>query len=310
MKRTKWLAALALVFSGGTPVWSTEVKPIAIKDIYGVDSSVYRWDRVPVLLGRAEVSALNSSRPPISCERVLDAAEAASALLKKIFQEQEELTKVLDRLKDASPNEIQAILDEVRRIAAQVEEDHQKLQKLYPAEFQEKDRVRTVYWKINPQDFASLRTFPRIPKIEWAQYEVLSGEGGFFGKFIPQPANERPIKVRFNEFLKRFDRMPDLKAQIENEFSGLLRSINLRFASGTPGARGQIDWQGSGEIKLMQELSPVEACVPHLHLTSALLLDFDVRPPEEYPNPEFTADDQSFRLGMGPVVLRYYQPRN
>ena len=104
--------------------------------------------------------------------------------------------------------------------------------------------------------------------------------------------------------------MPDLKAQIENEFAGLLRAINLRFASGTPGARGQIDWQGAGDIKLMQELSPVEACVPHLHLTSALLLDFDVRPPEEYPNPEFTSDEKSFRLGMGPAVLRYYQPRN
>jgi hypothetical protein len=144
-----------------------------------------------------------------------------------------------------------------------------------------------------------------LPRIEWAQLEVLSGEGGWTGTFTRQPAEARPIRRRFNEFLARFDRTPALKADIEREFGYLLQSIQHRFAAGTPGARGQIDWQGQGEIRLMQRLSPVEACTPYVFLTSSVLLDFDVRPPEDYPHPDFDPRGSAFRLGMGPLILMY-----
>lgn len=279
---------------------------IAIEDTYSTDSTVYRWQKVPVLFGRSATSQIDSSRPIIPCERVLKGSHEAQALLKKIFQEQEAMLRLVESLKDASPEELEWKLHLLRKKLRQIEKMQTYLSTLYPIEFQQKDRVRTLSWLLKPTDFANLQTFPHLPKIEWAQFEVLSGEGGWFGTFLTKPSSERPIRQRFESWWERFRNSPQMQAELQAAFSSILKQIQEHFSSTSPGSHGIIDWQGGGpEIQLMQELSPVEACVPHVALTGSLLLDLKSEPSEEYPNPTYPSHENMVQLGMGPVLLTY-----
>jgi len=283
---------------------------ISLQETYATSKDIYRWQRIPTLFATSQISAIDSSRPLIACERVLNATQAASALLKQIFQEQERLAELLEILKGASPSQIEEQLHKVRKSVKKIEALKQKLIVIFPIEYQEKDRVRTLRWKLDPYDFADLTVFPRAPRIEWAQLEILAGDGGWFGSFHSLPSSERPMKKRLESFLAVFNENPPLQHQIRNEFDLFLRSIVEQFASHTLGSRGIVDWQGSSPVELIQELSPVEACIPHVFFTSSILFDYDIRPPEEYPNPEFIPSETTFRLGMGPVLLTYYELKN
>lgn len=309
---TKFLITIALISLTGVRADSTRDVPdfdlIRLEDTYAVEKSIYRWERVPVLFGRSAISHIDSSRPIIPCERVLKGSAAAQALLKQIFQEQEEMLELIESLKGASPEEIERLLHRLRAKLRKIEVLQERLPALYPPEFQEKDRVRTLSWDLKPSDFVPASRFPKIPKIEWAQLEVLAGDGGWFGTFLTEPSAKRPTRQRFEEFVKLFERDPAMQRELRRAFGLLLKEINEQFAEGTPGSHGMVDWQGGDKvIQLMQELSPVEACVPHVALTSSLLLDLEFASAEEYPSPEYPSTDKTIRLGMGPLLLTYYE---
>jgi len=283
----------------------TAVDRLSLEDFSGNGSYLYRWKRVPVAVAQAESSAINSGEPLISCERVREVSQVASALLKEIFQEQEKLLGILEHLRDASQEELEELLHKAREVAEGILQKTKKLSEIFPPSLQKKDRIRTLSWTIPPGELVHPTEIDRIKKFEWAQLEVLSGQGGWTGRFLSGASAERPMARRFQEFLRIFDGDPVKKLEIEKAFSFLLRTIQEQFNAGTPGSRGMVDWQGANAIQLVQELSPVEGCVGSMLLSSSLLVDFEIQADEVYPNPALSLDPSIKYLGMGPVVLVY-----
>ena len=279
---------------------------VELQDFSVTSPYVATWNRVPVILGQAQESAIDSSRPLISCERVRKESTVAAALLNEIFQEQEKLLVLLERLKDASQEEISRLLKAALDVEADIEAKQVRLETVFPPQFQEKDRTRTITWQVRSQDLVGANGLSDARKFEWAQLEVLSGHGGWFGRFFSSPGARRPMCARFDAFIRAFDGQPERKREVTEAFSVLLRSINEHFTIGTPGRRGIVDWQGPQGIQLVQELSPMEACVGHLSLASALLVDYEIEPQEAYPNPVLSPDPSIRYLGMGPVVLSFF----